>query len=155
MFVPARGRVGYTLRRSVGRGDHTPPEPPMKIGGLREDILFESKEYPLALPKKDCQGGFRISPLTTPLKRPKEGLRPFLWKPSWSHGRFSGDRRGRFAARFTGDVGTGDGSWRLWCLRSFRALCFVGDEADDSLVDVEPALGAFIAPALCVFPVFL
>ena len=53
----------------------------MKIGGLREDILFESKEYPLALPKKDCQGGFRISPLTTPLKRPKEGLRPFLWKP--------------------------------------------------------------------------
>ena len=54
----------------------------MKIGGLREDILFESKEYPLALPKKDCQGGFRISPLTTPLKRPKEGLRPFLWKPS-------------------------------------------------------------------------
>ena len=34
----------------------------MKIGGLREDILFESKEYPLMLPKKDCQGGFRISP---------------------------------------------------------------------------------------------
>ena len=60
----------------------------MKIGGLREDILFESKEYPLALPKKDCQGGFRISPLTTPLKRPKEGLRPFLWKPSRGHGGF-------------------------------------------------------------------
>ena len=36
----------------------------MKIGGLRGDILFESKEYPLALPKKDCQGGFRIFPGT-------------------------------------------------------------------------------------------
>ena len=41
------------------------------------------------------------------------------------------------------------------CLRSFRALRLAGDEADDSPVDVEPALGAFIAPALCVFPVFL
>ena len=34
-----------------GRG-----EPPMKIGGLRGDILFESKEYPFALPKKDSRG---------------------------------------------------------------------------------------------------
>ena len=32
-------------------------EPPTKVGGLREDILFKPKEYPLALPKKDCQGG--------------------------------------------------------------------------------------------------
>ena len=47
----------------------------MKISGLREDILFESKEYPLMLPKKDCQGGFRISP-GTPLKRPKGALAP-------------------------------------------------------------------------------
>ena len=31
-------------------------EPPTKVGGLREDILFESKEYPLALPKKDSWG---------------------------------------------------------------------------------------------------
>ena len=44
-----------------GRG-----EPPMKIGGLRGDILFESKEYPLMLPKKDCQGGFRIFPPDPP-----------------------------------------------------------------------------------------
>ena len=69
----------------------------MKIGGLRGGILFESKEYPLALPKKDCQGGFRISPLTTPLKRPKEGPRPFLWKPSRGYG-----------GSITKDVGTGD-----------------------------------------------
>ena len=31
-------------------------EPPTKVGGLRGDILFESKEYPLALPKKDSRG---------------------------------------------------------------------------------------------------
>ena len=84
-------------------------EPPMKIGGLREDILFESKEYPLALPKKDCQGGISISPLTTPLKRPKEGLRPFLWKPSWSLRGISGKRARVLRCALTGDVGTGDG----------------------------------------------
>ena len=53
----------------------------MKIGGLREDILFESKEYPLALPKKDCQGGISISPPTTPLKRPKGAAAPFMEFP--------------------------------------------------------------------------
>ena len=42
--------------RSVRRGDYTPPGVPTKIGGLRGDILFESKEYPLALPKKDSGG---------------------------------------------------------------------------------------------------
>ena len=31
-------------------------EPPTKVGGLRGDILFKSKEYPLALPKKDSRG---------------------------------------------------------------------------------------------------
>ena len=46
-------------------------EPPMKIGGLREDILFKSKEYPLALPKKESRGDF-VFPPGTPLKRPKE-----------------------------------------------------------------------------------
>ena len=43
----------------------------MKIGGLREDILFKSKEYPLALLKKDSRGDF-VFPPGTPLKRPKE-----------------------------------------------------------------------------------
>ena len=35
--------MGHAQR---GRG-----ELPMKIGGLREDVLFQSKEYPLTLPK--------------------------------------------------------------------------------------------------------
>ena len=77
-----------------GRGESA-----MKIGGLRGDILFESKEYPLALPKKDSRGDFEFPP-GTPLKRPKEGLRPFLWKPS----RGTGDS-------ITKDVGTGDERW--------------------------------------------
>ena len=43
----------------------------MKIGGLREDILFESKEYPLMLPKKDCQGGWRRHKLHIPRRCPE------------------------------------------------------------------------------------
>ena len=42
----------------------------MKISGLREDILFESKEYPLMLPKKDSPGDFVFPPLT-PLETTK------------------------------------------------------------------------------------
>ena len=52
----------------------------MKIGGLREDILFKSKEYPLALPKKDSRGDF-VFPPGTPLKRPKGGCGPPLESP--------------------------------------------------------------------------
>ena len=37
-------------------------EPPMKIGGLRGDILFESKEYPLALPQEKIVGGDFVFP---------------------------------------------------------------------------------------------
>ena len=54
VFRPRGGAEGFPLWRAG--------EPPTKVGGLREDILFESKEYPLALPKKDCQGGFRFPP---------------------------------------------------------------------------------------------
>ena len=122
----------------------------MKIGGLREDVLFQSKEYPLAVPKKDSRGegvvtssislaaarrapahSFRCSsfshrktlrwepcdfPLTTPLKRPKEGLRPFLWEPSWGLRGIggcgpAGDQGcGRFAARLRGTLGRGSGT---------------------------------------------
>ena len=87
-----------------GRG-----EPPTKVGGLREDILFESKEYPLALPKRDCLGGISMSPPTTPLKRPTDGHRPFHWKPSWSLRGISGKRARVLRFALTGDVGTGDG----------------------------------------------
>ena len=83
-------------------------EPPTKVGGLREDILFKSKEYPLALPKKDSRGDFEFPP-GTPLKRPKEGLRPFLWKPT---------RRVR-GVSVTKDVGTGDGGGGIVGIRGF------------------------------------
>ncbi|MDY4965305.1 MAG: hypothetical protein SO100_02980, partial [Dysosmobacter sp.] len=48
----------------------------MKIGGLREDILFKSKEYPLALPKKNSGRDFDFPPRPT-LKRPKGASAPF------------------------------------------------------------------------------
>ena len=110
------------------------------LGGIWGCILFKLKEYTPRPPKKNSGRDFDFPPRPS-LKRPKEGPQPFLWKLSWSHGRFSGDRRGRFAARFTGDVGTGDGSWRLWCLRSFRAFCLAEDEGDEGPADLEPALG--------------
>ena len=34
-----------------------------------------------------------------------------------------------------------DGSWKLWCLRSFRVLRLAEDEGDEGPVDLEPALG--------------
>ena len=50
---------------------------PMRIGSLRGGILSELKEYPLALPKKNCQGGLRNFPPDNPLETPKgRGLRP-------------------------------------------------------------------------------
>ena len=64
-------------------------------------------------------GGFRISP-QTPLKRPKEGPRPFLWKPSRGYGGFRKTGADASLCAVTGDVGTGDERWRLWCLLSFR-----------------------------------
>ena len=107
MFVPARGRVGYTLRRSVGRGDHTPPEPPMKIGGLRGDILFESKEYPLALPKKDSGRDFEF-PSQTLLETTKgrAAALPLETFPKVTKD-FEETGRGRFAARLRGTLGRG------------------------------------------------
>ena len=71
----------------------------MKIGGLREDILFKSKEYPLALPKKNSWRDFDFPPRPT-LKRPKE--RP----AGLSFGNLLGVDGG---TGVTGDVGTGDG----------------------------------------------
>ena len=72
----------------------------MKIGGLREDILFKSKEYPLALPKKDSRGDFVFPPGTHLETTKGEACGPLLWKPlgGWTGG-----------TGFTGDGGTGDG----------------------------------------------
>ena len=67
---------------------------PMKIGSLRGDILFESKEYPLALPKKDCQGGISNFPPDNPLettkgrgpRAPSFGIPPLGWDAGDGHG---------------------------------------------------------------------
>ena len=74
----------------------------MKIGGLREDILFKSKEYPLALLKKDSRGDF-VFPPGTPLKRPKE--RP----AGLSFGNLLGGGRGNggYGGRWDGGWGRG------------------------------------------------
>ena len=52
-----------------------------------------------------------------------------------------GRRAWALRCALTGDVGTGDGRWRLWCLRSFRAFCLAEDEGDEGPADLEPALG--------------
>ena len=86
-------------------------EPPTKVGGLREDILFESKEYPLALPKKDSGRDFEF-PSQTLLETTKgrAAALPLETIPGGT-GDFGETRCGRFAARFTGDVGPGDEGW--------------------------------------------
>ena len=100
----------------VGRGDHTPPGVPMKIGGFRispPDPLETTKGRAAALPLETIPGLRGI---------PEDG-------------------RGRFAARGYG------GRWDEG--RKMEALvpavipgpCLVEDEGNDSLVDLEPALG--------------
>ena len=59
------------LRRAEWAAPGGGGEPPTKVGGLRGDILFKSKEYPLALPKKDCQGGDFDFPPDNPLETTK------------------------------------------------------------------------------------
>ena len=87
--------------------------------------------YPLAAARRAPAHSFRCSsfshrktlrwepcdfPSTTPLKRPKEGLRPFLWEPSWGLRGIggcgpAGDQGcGRFAARLRGTLGRGSGT---------------------------------------------
>ena len=98
-----------------------------------EGLLFKSKEYPLALPKKDSRGDF-VFPPGTPLKRPKE--RP----AGLSFGILSGGGR---EDGFTGDVGTGDEGMGAGCLRAFRGPCFLGDEVEESLVVLALGLGGY------------
>ena len=106
-------------------------EPPTKVGGLREDILFKSKEYPLALPKKDCQGGFDFPP-DNPLETTKgEACGPLLWKPL---GGWTGERGLR------GTVGRGFGAG---CVGSFRGFRLGGDEGIGGLVVLAPGLGGW------------
>ena len=104
-------------------------EPPMKIGGLREDILFKSKEYPLALPKKDSRGDFVFPPGTHLETTKGEACGPLLWKPL---GGWTGERGLR------GTVGRGMGAG---CLRSFRGFRLAADEIEEGLVVLAPTLG--------------
>ena len=78
-----------------------------------------------------------------PLKRPKEGLRPFLWKPFRSLREFFERRARALRCELTGDIGTWDESWKLWRLWSFRALRFAENEVGDSPADLGPALGVY------------
>ena len=114
-------------------------EPPTKVGGLRGDILFESKEYPLALPKKDCQGGISNFPPDDPLETTK-GRAAAL--PLETIPEFTGDFRETGAGTSLRAYG---GRWDrgrrpgAGCLRSFGAPCLAGDEGDGGSVDLEPA----------------
>ena len=62
---------------------------PMKIGGLRGDILFESKDYPLALPKKDSRGDVVVASSIS--------LAAALWAPAHSFRCSSSSHRKRYA----------------------------------------------------------
>ena len=94
-----RGLVGRPLwwRRAADEGRR-----------LARGYSFQIKRISPRASQERLSGGISISPLTTPLKRPKEGLRPFLWKPSWSRG-ISGKRARVLRCALTKDVGTGDG----------------------------------------------
>ena len=108
-----------------------------------EGIFFSNqKNIPSRSPRKIVRGDFEFSPGPS-LKRPKEGLWPFLWK-LFRGLRGISDRRARALRRaLTGDVETWDERWRLWCLRSFRTPRLVGDEGDDGPADLKPALGIY------------
>ena len=90
------------------RGRATPcvdGEPPTKVGGLREDILFESKEYPLALPKKDSGRDFEF-PSQTLLETTK-GRAAALPLETIPKGTGELKRTGAGAARLRGTLGRG------------------------------------------------
>ena len=136
-------------------------EPPTKVGGLRGDILFKSKEYPLALPKKDSRGDGVVTSFISLAAAKRAPAHSFRCS-SFSHRkRCAGLRRepcfppgtplkrpkgGRCPPletpirSWTGVffcVGTGDGGD---CGHS-GCFVFAGDEVWGGLVDLEPALG--------------
>ena len=125
----------------------------MKIGGLREDILFKSKEYPLALPKKDCQGGWRRHKLHIPRRCPEGtgSLIPLLllfppqnfavgalYFPLTTPLKRPKERPAglSFGNLLGGGRGMGAG-----CLRSFRGFRLAADEIEEGLVVLASTLG--------------
>ena len=139
-------------------------EPPTKVGGLRGDILFKSKEYPLALPKKDSRGDGIVTSFISLAAAKRAPAHSFRCS-SFSHRkRCAGLRRepcfppgtplkrpkGAAAPLWKPLFGDGRGCFLRWdegrrpragCLRSFRAFWFAGDEVGGGLADLEPALG--------------
>ena len=146
--------------RSIGRSDYTPPGVPTKIGGLRGDILFESKEYPLALPKKDSGGVCVVTSslsLAAAQRAPAHSFRcssfshrKTLRREPYFRPQTPPTTKGRAAPFFGNHPGVyGDfcyeGRWnrerkmRAGCLWSFQAFHLAGDEVGDGLVNLEPA----------------
>ena len=99
MFRPRGGAEGSPLWRAG--------KPPTKVGGLREDILFESKEYPLALPKKDSGRDFEF-PSQTLLETTK-GRAAALPLETIPKGTGEFKRTGAGASRLRGTLGRGTG----------------------------------------------
>ena len=135
-------------------------EPPTKVGGLRGDILFESKEYPLALPKKDSGGVCVVTSslsLAAAQRAPAHSFRcssfshrKTLRREPYFRPQTPPTTKGRAAPFFGNHPGVyGDfcyeGRWnrerkmRAGCLWSFQAFHLAGDEVGDGLVDLEPA----------------
>ena len=75
-------------------------ELPGKPGGLRGEILFQSKESPLALPKKDS-GGVSIPP-PDPSYDQRKGCGPSFGNHPEEYGGF------RYEGRWDGGWGRGD-----------------------------------------------
>ena len=137
-------------------------EPPTKVGGLRGDILFESKEYPLALPKKDSRGDGVVTSFISLAAAKRAPAHSFRCS-SFSHRkRCAGVRRepcfppgtplkrpkgasapfGNPDGGVDGETGfTGDGGWGRGACGYSGCVGFAGDEVGDGLVDLEPALG--------------
>ena len=69
------------------------------------------KESPLTIPKKNSGRDFDFPPRPS-LKRPKEGPRPFLWKPSWGLWGSCGGRGTIGRGRAAGVVGPYGGEGR-------------------------------------------
>ena len=101
----------------VGQGARQAGGGPLPVKG----DSFRIERIPLDNPEEKFWGRFDSAP--RPLLRPKEGLRPFLWKPAWGYG--DSDAK---------DVGTGDESPERSILRRFRTFRLAENEIIDSPV---------------------
>ena len=113
------GRVPFGTRGSRPHGGRRGERARARCRS-REDS-FRIERIPLDNPEEKFWGRFDSAP--RPLLRPKEGQRPFLWKPAWGYG--DSDAK---------DVGTGDESPERSILRRFRTFRLAENEIIDSPV---------------------